>query len=72
MTKIFVLILVHLMNYCYSMEGLRLNIISYFQVFLYDISIDDDRDPLERVLFKFPPDLGEDMVSFSFFYFILY
>ena len=38
---------------------------TYFQVYLYDISIDDDRDPLERVLFKFPPDLGEDMVSFS-------
>ena len=35
------------------------------QVYLYDISIDDDRDPLARVLFKYPPDLGEDMVGFS-------
>ena len=34
-----------------------------FQVFLYDLSIDDDRDPLERVLFKHPSDLGEDLVS---------
>ena len=34
-----------------------------FQVYLYDISIDDDRDPLARVLFKYPPDLGEDMVG---------
>ena len=34
-----------------------------FQVFLYDLSVDDDRDPLERVLFKHPSDLGEDLVS---------
>merc|ERR1711953_781401 len=31
------------------------------QVFLYDLSIDDDRDPLERVLFKHPSNLREDL-----------
>ena len=36
--------------------------LSEVQVFLYDLSLDDDRDPLERVLFKHPVTLAEDEV----------
>ena len=36
--------------------------LSEVQVFLYDLSLGDDRDPLERVLFKHPVTLAEDEV----------
>ena len=36
--------------------------LSEVQVFLYDLSLGDDRDPLERVLFKHPVTMAEDEV----------
>ena len=36
--------------------------LSEVQVFLYDLTLGDDRDPLERVLFKYPGTMAEDEV----------